>query len=91
MNAAEYRATHGVAGGYLNLVSWARSPEEFREPVDIVAAENDMYVYELNDVRLVPDDKDGWPEEFEEMVKSAEEDPEAVIFGTFYQYRPDDE
>jgi hypothetical protein len=57
---------------------------------DTIAATVGMYVAQVENVVPIGDFSDSWPEEFEDMVRRAESNPNAIIYGTFHNY-PHDE
>lgn len=77
---------YGMSGAFTNIVTWARNAEEFRAKADTIAATLNMYVVEVEEAAPVGDYSDGWHEEFEDMVRRAESNPNAIIYGTFHRY-----
>jgi len=82
------RPKYGAAGAFTNIVTWARDAEEFRGKADTIAATLSMCVMQVENVAPVGDSAD-WPEEFEDMVRRAEANPNAIIYGTFHNYPHD--
>src|SRR5882724_4759078 len=82
------RKAYGAAGAYTNIVTWASNAQGFREKVEIIAAEIGMYVGEIEDVESVASrsQKSTLTEMIEDMVKRAEPNPDAIIYGTFHTY-----
>src|SRR5580658_9581036 len=85
-------ALEGRAGAYTNIVTWATGTDEFRRNCDTIAAKMDLYVMEVENVRLVSSlEAEGTlTEELEEMVLRAEGNPKAIIYGTFHTYPHED-
>jgi hypothetical protein len=83
------RAEYGAAGAFTNIVTWARDAQEFRTKADAIAATLSMYVAQVENVEPVGKSSDGWHEEFEDMVRRAETNPNAIIYGTFHTYPHD--
>ena len=83
------RAEYGAAGAFTNIVTWARDAREFRVKTDTIAATLNMYVAQVENVAPVGDYSDDLPEEFEDMVRRAESNPNAIVYGTFHTYPHD--
>jgi hypothetical protein len=79
---------NGAAGAFTNIVTWARDAEEFRRKAEIIAAELDLYVFEIEGAEPMNarTRKCGLSEAVEEMVLRAECNPNAIVFGTFHRY-----
>jgi hypothetical protein len=84
------REEYGAVGAFTNIVTWARDAKEFRVKADTIAATLKMYAAQVENVAPIGDSSDDWPEEFEDMVRRAESNPNAIIYGTFHNY-PHDE
>ncbi len=84
------RAEYGAAGAFTNIVTWARDTNEFRTKADLIAATLNMYVIQVENAAPVGDDSEQWSEALEDMVRRAESNPNAIIYGTFHRY-PHDE
>jgi hypothetical protein len=81
-------AALAAAGAFTNVLTWASDAEEFRRKAERLAANLDMYVFDVEDVsslsdRLLVSRPD---EELEDMVVRAESDPNSVVYGTFHCY-----
>ena len=85
LNREEYQA----AGAFTNIVTWARDAEEFRAKAETIASSLGMYVLDMEQVKPIGKYSESWPEEFEDMVKRAESNPNAIIYGTFHTYPHD--
>jgi hypothetical protein len=85
-------ALEGRAGAYTNIVTWAADADEFRKNSETIAAKMDLYVMEVENVRLVSSlEAEGTlTEELEDMVQRAEGNPKAIIYGTFHTYPHED-
>jgi hypothetical protein len=78
----------GAAGAYTNIVTWARNAEEFRSKVDIIAKNMDFFVIGIEEeeplaARLSTSEM---TEEVEDMVRRAEANPNAIVYGAFHTY-----
>jgi hypothetical protein len=67
------------------VTTWAASPEEFREKCTRML---ESYGWKLLGVdRASPVSEDGvFSEEVEDMLERTENNPNAIIYGTFYSY-----
>ncbi len=79
---------HGAAGVFTNIITWASTPGEFRRKVDTMAATYELYVVSVEgeepvSVRLSCTTVD---EEIADLIRQAELNPNAILFGTFYSY-----
>jgi len=80
------RTDYGAAGAFTNLVTWAYDLSEFSAKADTIAATLDMYVAGVEKAVPLVETPNGWTEEFEDMVRRAEANPNAIVYGTFYRY-----
>lgn len=83
----------GAAGAYTNIITWAYDSASFRKKAETIAATMDLYVVETEGAEplfkkfgdfIIPD------EELENMYSRAEQNPNAIVYGTFHQYSHDD-
>jgi hypothetical protein len=80
---------HGAVGAFVNLVTWARDSAEFRDKAGVLADRLDLFVVGIEGEEPVVN-RVGINEEIAEMIRRAETNPEAAIYGTFYTYRLDE-
>jgi hypothetical protein len=83
------RTEYGAAGAFTNIVTWARDSVEFRSKAETIAATLNMYVVEIENAAPVGDYSEEWPEEFADMVRRAESNANAIIYGTVHRYPRD--
>lgn len=86
------RAAYGAAGAFTNIVTWATNAVEFRKKAETIGATLDLYVAGVEEeeplaARLVKADLD---ESIEDMVSRAEQNPNAIVYGTFHRYFHDE-
>lgn len=82
------RKSYGAAGAFVDILTWANNPAEFRSKAEAIAATLDLYVVGVEkeqplSARLanaVPS------EELEDMISRAEGNPNAIIWGTFHRW-----
>jgi hypothetical protein len=84
------RKQYGAAGAFTNLVTWACDSEGFRRKAETIAATLGMYVAGVEKDGPLSPSPDDWSEELEDMVRRAESNPNAIVYGTFHRY-PHDE
>jgi hypothetical protein len=85
------RKAYGAAGAFVDIVTWARNPTEFRSKAETIAATLDLYVVGVEteqplSARLA---KASPSEELEDMISRAEGNPNAIIWGTFHRWNFD--
>ena len=85
------RKAYGAAGAFTNIVTWARDADEFRIKAETIAATLDLYVAEVENPEPFAKRIEKWTvdDEIEDMVQRAEFNAEAIVYGTFHQYRSD--
>src|SRR4051812_7366938 len=82
---------YGAAGAFSNIVTWARDRSEFRAKAEIIAAELNLFVVDVEGVEPFEQRTERWTvsDEIEDMVQRAEFNPQAIVYGTFHQYMGD--
>ncbi len=85
------RKEYGAAGAFTNIVTWARDSDEFRRKAETIAATLDLYVAEIEDAGPLSDRiaKHSVSDEIEDMIRRAEFNPQAIVYGTFHRYPSD--
>jgi hypothetical protein len=79
----------GAVGAFVNLVTWARDSAEFRDKAGVLADGFDLFVVGIEREGPVAN-RSGINDEIAEMIRRAETNPRAAIYGTFYTYRLDE-
>jgi hypothetical protein len=76
------------AGAFTNVVTWARDSDTFRSKADLLAAAYDVYVVEVEGAEpvLARLSHATVAEDIAEIIKQAETNPKAILFGTIHQY-----
>jgi hypothetical protein len=79
-------------GAFVNMVTWAASTQEFRNNVELVLRELGLYVPEVENPEPVSIRRKSaeLDDDIEDMISRAEHNPNAIIYGTFHQYKRDD-
>jgi hypothetical protein len=79
-------------GAYTNIITWASNEDEYRSKVELIASKLRLFVLEVEATEPVSQRKRKFQldEELEELVESAERNPNAILYGTFYTYPKDD-
>ena len=84
------RKEYGAAGAFTNVVTWACDSEGFRRKAETIAAELQMYVVGVEEDGPLSTSPEDWSDEIDDMVRRAESNPTAIVYGTFHRY-PHDE
>jgi hypothetical protein len=82
------RKAYGAAGAFTNIVTWTNDLEGFRRKAEVVAATIDMYVIDVEGAEPLAGRarRSTLTEEVDDMVRRAESNPNAIIWGTFHTY-----
>src|SRR5579864_1331237 len=82
------REAYGAAGGFTNIITWARSANEFRNKAETIAATLNLYVIGIQGEEPLAErtKKCTLSEDIEEMILRAESNPNAIVYGTFHTY-----
>jgi hypothetical protein len=86
------RPPSAPAGAFTNIITWATDKREFREKVETIAAELEMYVVEIEDEEPVTARlrNSSVAEDIEDLIEHAKSNPKAILYGTFHTYPHDD-
>src|SRR4030081_1200387 len=78
-------------GAFVNVVTWACDAEEFRRNADLVLGELRLFILEVEDAEPVSTrrEKAMFEDAIEDMVARAQENPNAIIYGTFHTWDRD--
>lgn len=66
-------------------MTWASSNDEFREKAELLAGSLNLYVMSIKNDRPVRLPSH-FEEEIEELVSQAQDNPKAILYGTFFTY-----
>jgi hypothetical protein len=85
------RDAYGAAGAFTNIITWACDASEFRRKAEIIAATLNLYVLDIEGEEPLTQRTKTWTpsDEIEDMIQRAETNPNAIVYGTFHQYRVD--
>jgi hypothetical protein len=88
----DFRRFGDGKGAYVNIVAWAESRDHFEKRVKSTVEELDCILRELENVGLLEArmECDDYPEEFLNMRRTALNQREDVVFGTFYTWDQSD-
>jgi hypothetical protein len=83
---------YGAAGAFTNIVTWACDIIGFREKAATIAESLNMFVVDVDEVEPLSEMSKSWTltEEIEDMIRRAESNPNAIVYGTFHRYRFDE-
>jgi hypothetical protein len=79
-------------GAFINIVTWAEDEGEFRRKAELVLREENLLVVDVENPEPVQSRRNStsFDEEMENIIFRAENNPNAIICGTFHLYRNDD-
>jgi hypothetical protein len=82
------REAYGAAGAFTNIVTWACDVKEFRKKADVIAAELDMYILDVEGAEPLSERVKNCEltDEIDDMVHRAESNPNAIVYGAFHTY-----
>jgi hypothetical protein len=85
------RALGTAKGAFVNMVTWASSAEEFRRKANLVLAELDLGIVDVENPEPVSTrrKKAILEDVIEEMITRAQDNPNAIIYGTFHTWDRD--
>jgi hypothetical protein len=78
-------------GAFVNIVTWAQNVEGYRRNADLVLGKLRLFVVEVENPEPVSvrREKAVFDEEIEEMIARAQDNPNAIIYGTFHTWERD--
>jgi hypothetical protein len=80
-------------GAFVNIVTWAVDSDEFRSNAELLLEELRLLVIDVVRPELVEvrRSREGdFDEVIEDMIERAQDNPNAIIFGTFHVWEKDD-
>jgi hypothetical protein len=85
----------GMKGAFVNIVTWASEAEEFKRNSELVIRNlGGLFVAEVVNPEPVEVSrartKGGFEEAIEDMISKAQDNPKAIIYGTFHTFEKDD-
>jgi hypothetical protein len=83
---------YGAAGTFTHIVTWAEDVAGFREKAETVLSTLNLYVIGIEGALPLAKwlEKRSPSEEIEDMIRRAEFNPNAIVWGTFHRYRFDE-
>jgi len=78
-------------GAFVNIVTWAQNVEEYRRNADLVLGELRLFVVEVENPEPVSvrREKAVFEEGIEDMIARAQDNPNAIVYGTFHTWDRD--
>lgn len=81
-------------GAFVNIVTWASNAEEYRHNAELVIGDlGGLFVSEIVNPEPVETRRartgDGFGEDIEDMISRAQDNPNAIIYGTFHMFERD--
>ncbi len=85
------RALGDAKGAFVNVVTWARDAEEFSRNANLVLGELGLFTIDVEEPEPVSTRrrKAVFEDSIEDMVARAQENPKAIIYGTFHTWDRD--
>jgi len=79
-------------GAFVNLVTWASNIDEFKKNAELVLIKLGLSIIDIENPEPVSSrrQKADFDDEIEDMVSRAENNPNAIIYGTFHTWTRDD-
>jgi len=79
-------------GAFVNLVTWASDIDEFKGNAELVLHKLGLSIIDIENPEPVSMRKQRveFDDEIEDMVARAEDNPNAIIYGTFHTWTRDD-
>lgn len=82
------QSLRGAVGAFTSLVTWACDAAEFRDKASVWADTVGLFVVGVKGEEPVAN-RVGYSDEIADMIRLAELNPRAVLYGTFFTYRVD--
>jgi hypothetical protein len=83
----------GAKGAFVNIVTWAEDADEFKRNAELVLGELRLFVVDVErpePVEVRRRREGDFEDVIEDMIDRAEDNPNAIIFGTFHLWEKDD-
>jgi hypothetical protein len=79
-------------GAFVNIVTWASDAEEYWRNAELVVAKLGLFIGEVvspEPVEMRRKREGAFEEDIEDMVSRAQDNPNAIIYGTFHTFEKD--
>ena len=85
------RVAYGAAGAFTHIITWACDAAEFRQKADTILATLNLYVVGVEEEEPLSQwlEKQTPSDEIDDMIQRAESNPNAIVWGTFHEFRGD--
>ena len=82
-------------GAFVNIVTWASDKEEFKNKAEFIVEKlGGLFVSEVHDPESVEGRRgktvNDFVDDIEDMISRAQDNPNAIIYGTFHMFANDD-
>lgn len=79
-------------GAFFNLITWAASGAEFKKKATMLCDDLGLFVEEVEDEMPVSERQKSviLSDEIQELVEQAENNPNAILYGTFHTWLTED-
>ena len=85
-------ALGAAKGAYFNIVTWASSAEEFKRKAALLCDNLGLFIEDIEDE--MPIRREGESsilhDDLQELIEQAENDPNAILYGTFHTWHKED-
>jgi hypothetical protein len=99
IGAVEVRPLHpkndvlgDTKGAFVNIVTWACDAEKYERNAELVVGELGLFIGEVINPEPVETRRKregGFTEEIEDIISRAQDNPNAIIYGTFHTFEKD--
>ena len=78
-------------GAFVNVVTWASDADEFKTNAELVLGKLGLFIVEIENPEPVSirRKKAEFEDEIEDMIARAQDNPNAIIYGTFHTWKRD--
>src|SRR5438046_8903700 len=80
-------------GAFVNIVTWASDADGYRRNAELIASRLGLFVVDIENAEPVESRRKNksvvFNDEIEDMMTRAEENPNAIIYGTFHTFEKD--
>lgn len=78
----------GLRFGFINVLTWAESAESATEKLAAYLRRFNWHIISIEDARPVSEEEQFDDEEMQDMLERTRKNPNAIILGTLYTYKP---
>ena len=91
----DHQILGNAKGAFVNIVTWASDKDEFKNKAELIIGKlGGLFVSEVLDPESVEARMgrtgNGFVDDIEDMIFRAQDNPNAIIYGTFHMFKNDD-